>query len=103
MKFYVRSTGTRRSRAVGERQGSLSLRVSFLERNLADGVGALPHACRWRGGELRLPHACFSLHMLKPPGLAPQPLTDQRTAPDEYFLLNNKAVNQVKLPQKLKA
>ena len=32
-------------RAVGERQGSLSLRVSFLERNLADGVGALPHAC----------------------------------------------------------
>ena len=45
VKFYVRSTGTRRSRAVGERQGSLSLRVSFLERNLADGVGALPHAC----------------------------------------------------------
>ena len=39
------STGTRRSPAVGERQGSLSLRVSFLERNLADGVGALPHAC----------------------------------------------------------
>ena len=27
-KFYVRPTGSRRSRAVGERQGSLSLRVS---------------------------------------------------------------------------
>ena len=42
---FAASTGTRRSPAVGERQGSLSLRVSFLERNLADGVGALPHAC----------------------------------------------------------
>ena len=28
VEFYVRSTGTRRSRAVGERQESLSLRVS---------------------------------------------------------------------------
>ena len=43
VEFYVRSTGTRRSRAVGERQESLSLRVSPPARPVI--VSFLPTHC----------------------------------------------------------
>ena len=62
-EVYVRPRGQGAAElSEGDKESSPSLRVSSAAWQTESGRS------RTRaGGELRLPHACFSLHMLKPP------------------------------------